>query len=74
MAENINAEHDKKYSEVSAMEYSIAVELNDPTFRQPRLPRRNVPDVRVKNDIDNRVFRRTSFRRTNRPAGEMMTI
>ena len=72
---NIFAEHDKNYSEVSAIEYSIAVDLNDAIFRRPRLPRRNVPTY---------VMRRMTliigfsaarvFRQTNRPAGEMMTI
>ena len=65
---NNSAEHDKNYSKVSAIEYSMASELNDPTFRRPRFPRRNVPDLRVKNDIDNKVFRHTSFP-PNEPAG-----
>ena len=68
LRKNISAEHDKNYSEVSAIEYSIAVKLYDLTFRRPRLPRRNVPDVREKNHIDNRVFRRTNFPPNERPA------
>ena len=63
-----SAEQHKNCSKVSAIEYNIAIERNDPTFRRPRLPRRNVPDVHVNNDIDNMVFRRMRFP-PNEPAG-----
>ena len=47
-----------------------AVKLVDLTFRRLRLPRRNVPDVRdEKNDIDDRIFRRTNFPPNEPPGG-----
>ena len=76
---NISAEHNKNYCEVSTKQEEFddslnvdcaAVELNDPTFRRPRLPRRNAPDVRdEKNDIDDRVFHRTSLPLNEPPGG-----
>ena len=75
---NISAEHDTSNDSVSAGRDKIdrslnvdctVVELDDLTFRRLRLPQRNVPDVRdEKNDIDDRVFRHTSFP-TNEPHG-----
>ena len=75
----MSAERDKNYSEVSVKREEIdgslnvdcaAVELNDLTFR--RLKHAAEKCSRLldeKNDIDDRIFRRTSH-----PAGGMMTI